>query len=642
MKNSIPLKFILCCLITFPFAGTVVAQLDWTEVEIPMGDDSTLEADIYLPDSWTSGPVILIQTPYNKNLYHFGLPIGIGQNQSGMEYAIVIVDWRGFWGSSDAAYSGSPTGGQDGYSCVQWIASQTWCDGNVGSWGPSALGNIQFQTAAQNPPNLKCIAPLVASPQFDYLDYYPGGALRTEYVEQLDNLGFGISPLIISNPYQNFLWTLSESLNYYPDQIEVPALMMGGWYDHNVETMLHFFQGLQNESPADVQDKHRLVMGPWGHGGNGTASMGGEVQGELEYPNAAGWSDSLVWVFFDHYLKNIDNGWDDTPTVQFYQMGLNAWQTSNAWPTADTQPVSLFLHSTGELNTQMPTDASSITLEYNPNDPSPTIGGPTLRSDLEQGPYDQAPLVESRNDILIFDTNVLLDNVTMRGKATVHLKVSSTTSDTDFTARLCDVYPDGRSMFVCDGAFRMRFKNGYEQADESFMEPGEVYDCIIEFPNTAITFLAGHQIRLDITSSNYPRFNRNMNTGAEMYPNVNGDTLVSPIIATNTVHTASINASFLSLPLVDGFPSSIHNALVESTHRIYPQPANDLLHITLPEDIALPVDIELYTQNGQLVKRDICTSESWAMDVGMIASGVYILKIVTSHNSVHAIVEIQH
>ncbi len=107
-----------------------------------MSDDSTLEANIYLPDSWTSGLVILIQTPYNINLYHFGLPINIGLNQADMEYALVIVDWRGFWGSSDAAYSGSPRGRQDGYSCVQWIASQTWCDGNVGTWGPSALGNI--------------------------------------------------------------------------------------------------------------------------------------------------------------------------------------------------------------------------------------------------------------------------------------------------------------------------------------------------------------------------------------------------------------------------------------------------------------------------------------------------------------------
>jgi predicted acyl esterase len=116
MRNTITQKFILFCFVIFPFAGNVIAQLNWTEIEILMSDDSTLEADIYLPDSWTSGPVILIQTPYNKNLYHVGLPINIGLNQADMEYALVIVNWRGFWGSLDAAYSGSPTGGQDGYS----------------------------------------------------------------------------------------------------------------------------------------------------------------------------------------------------------------------------------------------------------------------------------------------------------------------------------------------------------------------------------------------------------------------------------------------------------------------------------------------------------------------------------------------
>lgn len=641
MKKTYTIKLILCLSIVLSFKMHSDAQLNWTEVEIPMSDDSTLEADIYLPDNWSSGPAILIQTPYNKNLYHFGLPINIGQNQPEMEYALVIVDWRGFWGSSDAAYAGSPTGGEDGYACVQWIASQTWCDGNVGTWGPSALGKIQFQTAAQSPPNLRCIAPLVAAPQFNYLEYFEGGALRTEYVEQLDNLGFGLGPLIIANPYQNFVWSITESLNYYPEQIEVPALMMGGWYDHNVETMVQFFEGLQNESPTDVQDKHRLVMGPWGHGGNGTASMGGSVQGELEYPNAAGWSDSLVWIFFDHYLKNIDNGWDETPPVQFYQMGNNVWQSSDIWPTNDTQPVQLFLQSNGELTLQPSTDQSFTELTYNPNDPSPTIGGPTLRNDLEQGPYDQAPLVESRNDILIFDTNVLTEDVVMRGKSTVHLKVSSTMADTDFTARLCDVYPDGRSMLVCDGAFRMRFKNGYTSADESFMEPGEIYECIVEFPNTAITFIAGHRIRLDIASSNYPRFNRNMNTGSEMYPNLNGDTLVSPLISINTIQTASLHASYISLPIVGEFPSSVQTIPSEDVLTVYPQPANSILNIKFPEGYSLPAEINLYSQNGQLIKHEVFSSSTFSMDVSKLTSGTYILSIEKDNETINRIIEIR-
>lgn len=622
-------------------SATAKAQLDWTEVEIPMSDNFTLEGDIYLPSNWNSGPVILIQTPYNKNLYHFSLPIGIGQNQDEMEYAIVIVDWRGFWGSADAAYAGSPTGGEDGFACVQWIAEQSWCDGNVGTWGPSALGKIQFQTASQNPPNLRCIAPLVAGPQFNYDEYYTGGSLRTEFVEQLDNLGFGLSPVIIGNPYDNFIWNVAESINYYPETISVPALMLGGWYDHNVEVMLDFFEGLQNESPTEVQDKHRLVMGPWGHGGNGTATMGGVVQGELEYPNAGGWSDSLVWLFFDHYLKNIDNGWDDTPPVQYYQMGTNEWNSSPSWPTADTQPVNLYLHNSGLLHPALPQDDTSLSFEYNPEDPSPTIGGPTLRNDLVQGPYDQSLQVENRNDILVFTSEILSTDVMMRGQAKVHLQVESTVSDTDFMIRLCDVYPDGRSMLVCDGAFRMRFLNGFTLADESFLSPGNIYSCEIEFPNTAITFLEGHRIRLDITSSNYPRFNRNMNTGGEMYPNMSGDTLVAPTIATNTVYTSSIHSSYLELPLASTFPSAIGETNTTNTFRVFPQPTSSVCTIQLSDDINLPATLRLRNAQGQILFESVINSHQLNLDLGKYPSGFYLLEMESAREKFNQMIEVQ-
>jgi len=157
-------------------------QLDWEEVNIPMSDGQTLKADIYLPTGWTSGPTILIQTPYNKNLYHLGLPLGIGLGQPNMQYAIVILDWRGFWGSSAAAYQGAPAMGEDGYDVVEWIAAQSWSDGNIGTWGPSALGKVQFATAKEHPPHLKCIVPVVAASQTNYEEYYPGGSYRVAEV----------------------------------------------------------------------------------------------------------------------------------------------------------------------------------------------------------------------------------------------------------------------------------------------------------------------------------------------------------------------------------------------------------------------------------------------------------------------------
>jgi putative CocE/NonD family hydrolase len=151
-------RFLL--LVLFFYSMRASAVLDWTEVQIPMSDGQSLAADYYLPEDWTSGPVILIQTPYNKNLVHlFGLPLGVGYAQETSPYAFVILDWRGRFGSIDAAYVGSPTTGEDGFDAVEWVASQTWCDGNIGTWGPSALGRVQYETARQHPPHLKCIAP---------------------------------------------------------------------------------------------------------------------------------------------------------------------------------------------------------------------------------------------------------------------------------------------------------------------------------------------------------------------------------------------------------------------------------------------------------------------------------------------------
>jgi predicted acyl esterase len=313
-----------------------VAQLSPTVDSIPMSDGKKLAVDIYKPNGISSGPVILIQTPYNRLLYRFGLPLQIGLNLNSSNYIFVITDWRGFYGSAAAAHTGSPSMSEDGYSTVEWIASQSWSNGKVGTWGPSALGRVQFQTAQKNPPHLVCICPLVAAPQYEYVEYFPHGALRTEYVQQLDALGFGLSLLLMAHTVHDNTWTFVENLNDYPDSIRVPCFMIGGWYDHTIEFMLPFFNELRAQSPINVRDKHRLLMGPWVHGGSGIAQVGSATQGELSYPNAAKWNDSLAILFFDYHLRNQSNNWNTTPFVQYYQMGENSWQTSGAWPPAGT------------------------------------------------------------------------------------------------------------------------------------------------------------------------------------------------------------------------------------------------------------------------------------------------------------------
>ncbi len=603
-----------------------------------MSDGRKLAADIYIPTGITQGPTILIQTPYNRTLYRFGLPLGIGLNVNTSNYIIVVVDWRGFYGSVAAAHVGAPSLGADGYSSVEWIAQQAWSNGKVGTWGPSALGRVQFQTAQKNPPHLVCICPLVAAPQYDYTEYFPHGCLRTEYLEQLDGLGFGMSPLLMAHTVHDNTWTFVENANYYPDSIRVPCFMIGGWYDHTIEFMLPFFAAIRTNSPLNVRDQHRLLMGPWVHGGHGTAQVGSALQGQLSYPNAVDWDDSLALRFFDYQLRNLANNWDTSPFVTYYQMGENAWQNSTAYPPAGPVNTDFYFYLGGMMNNTLPIlNGDSVGLFYNPLDPSPTIGGPTLRSDLQQGPYDQVDSVESRNDILIFTTNTLTQNAVMKGSATVHMKVASNKTDTDFDVRLTDVYPDGRSMLVNDGVMRMRFRNGNTAADTSLLTPDLIYDCSFSLPATSLTFLAGHKIRVDVTSSNYPRFNRNMNTGGPMYPGNSLDSLVNPVTAINTVYVNHTNYSYITLPLV-GFSMGVNElGFKNNPVKIYPNPATNQLTVYSEQVTVKEITIEnvlgetLY--RSTLAASTGSATQASTIDISQLPKGIYFIKVIENGNT---------
>ncbi|MFH0893465.1 MAG: CocE/NonD family hydrolase [Bacteroidota bacterium] len=588
-----------------------------------MRDGKKVVADVYLPNGGSAAlPTILIQTPYNRLFLRYNLPLGIGININGSPYNIVVEDWRGFYGSYAAA-SGNYDRGKDGYDLVEWIAQQSWSDGKVGTWGPSALGRIQFLTARQKPPHLNCIVPVVASPQYNYQQYYPGGVYREEYVNQLDALGFGLSVFVLANQVYNTLWQYVENVNYYPDSVLVPALMIGGWYDHGPDEMITFFNSLRTSSPANVRDKHRLLMGPWAHGGFGAVQVGTSVQGELNYPMAAGWSDSLALMHFDFYLRNITNGWDVTPYVQYFQMGDDVWASSASWPATGVSPHSIYF-SNGGLIPQFPSLASDAdTIVYDPNDPSPTVGGPSLTDSLGQGPYDQAPVVESRNDILIYTSDVLPADVVMKGKAEAHLFVSTDRLDTDFAVRLTDVYPDGRSMLVVDGIRRLRFRDGYAAADTGMAVSGSIYEVVVDLPNTAITFVAGHKIRVDITSSNYPRFDHNLNNGGPMY------TAGNIFTATNLVYNESVHASYIKLP-IDQWPLGVAEA--ENSNEnflLYPNPTSDktVVKYLLPQGSTGIIAIR--NSDGKLLKEIQLNGRNDQMTINseMFSNGVYVLSI---------------
>lgn len=598
MKNMITL---------FLFALTFTSWSQLTPIydSIPVRDGKKLAITRFSPSGCTKCPTIFIQTPYNRLLTNLvGLPMGVGFDIDAANYNFVIMDWRGFYANFPAAYAGSPTRGEDGYDAVEWIAAQAWSDTVVGTWGPSALGKAQFLTAKENPPHLKCMVPLVAGPQYEYLEYYPGGVYRTEYVEQLDALGYGMSTVLLANPVDNIVWTFAENANYYPDSILVPTFMIGGWYDHTIEQMLPFFNAIRATSTG-VQTKHRLLMGPWVHGGHGAAHVGSAVQGELSYANAQDKNDTLALQFFDYHLRGIANGWDTTQFIQYYQMGENTWKTSAVWPPVGITNTNLYLHTDNSLDAVFPVNSTgSQNLIYDPNDPSPTVGGATLRNDLEQGPYDQAPLVESRGDVLTFTSPVLGADVILKGRAQVHLKVSSNKKDTDFAVRLTDVYPDGRSMLLTDGICRMRFRDGYMAADTSVMITGNIYDAVMNLSSTCNTFLTGHRIRIDITSSNYPKYNRNANNGGIMYPGGSGDSLLNQQTATNTVYLNNTNASYITLPLVD-FLGTVHDANAGSFQLgLFPNPTQGNTVLELMLDKAQEMEIMIVDISGKLMKAD--------------------------------------
>ncbi|HOY39217.1 MAG: CocE/NonD family hydrolase [Bacteroidales bacterium] len=585
-------------------------------VQIQMRDDKFLAADVYIPQPQQPRPTILIQTPYNKNLYRWSLPLGFGVLPDLSPYNFVIVDWRGFYGSA-AAFVAQYDRGLDGYDCIEWITQQSWSNGEIGTWGPSALGKIQFMTAKHQHPAHKCMVPLVASPEYLYEEYYPGGVYREEYVEQLDALGYGMSTTLMAHPYYDFVWQYTQNQNNYPQLISIPCLMISGWFDHDANMKIDYHKKLCNEAESSVRDKQWLIMGPWVHGGHGSSMVGSDQQGELSFPEAAGVSDVAALKFFGYYLLNAYNAWESTPKVQYFLMGENIWLDAEEWPPpGEIQVENYYLTETGELRKNIVLPSNSFSgFSYDPRDPSPTWGGPTLRNDLLQGPYDQVEMVESRNDILVFTTSQLSEDVVVIGRPRVRLYVSSNCADTDIAVRLTDVYPDGSSILLLDDIFRMRFLNGFSEQDVSFLQTGTIYEVEIEMSDIAICFQAGHYIRLDITGSNWPRFQRNKNTDAA--PFAAGDTLISN---TRVYHQTNA-ASCIELPI--SFQNIIKDIPANSID-VYPNPANNRIYLKSSSNCIIR-NVELYDIQGE--KR--ITSAENSIDISTVLPGIYFLKIFT-------------
>lgn len=469
---------------------------------VEMRDGVHLATDVYFgKNSELPHGSFLIRTPYNKDLntvFH----------RPNDHWPVIVQDTRGRF-ASEGNYDVFRRSYQDGSDTIAWIASQPFSNGKVITYGGSALGIDQYFVAAENPQNLAGQIIIFAAPDLYRYVFQQGGQFRQELVEawleDRDSLHI-IDEFFEHEKHSKDYWSV-VSIEDKWGNIEVPAIHVAGWYDCFAQGTIDGFLGYNYEGGIGAAGNSKLVIGPWSHNF-------GREQGELIYPENA--SHSFIYTMFDdmaeQYAMDRGDRYHRWPTVRYYVMGDvdddsapgNQWLVADHWPVP-YEPVSVYLGNDNNLNINLH-DSSSYNYEYDPLDPVLTLGGQNLN--IPSGPYDQQ-LIEQRADVIVFTSDILTEPVWIVGPIIASLFVSSNQYDTDFTVKLTDVYPDGRSMLITDGILRMRNRNSLEYWE--FIEPGEIYEIEVDLWSTAYIFNKGHRIRVSISSSNAPRFLPNSN-----------------------------------------------------------------------------------------------------------------------------------
>jgi putative CocE/NonD family hydrolase len=541
------------------------------EKNLPMRtrDGVTLYADIYRPDAPGRFPVLVLRTPYGKDARVD--PNGSNQFFARYGYITVTQDCRGRF-SSEGEYDTIFQEVADGYDCVEWAARLPWSNGRVGTTGQSYPGLTQYAIACHDPmpPSLQVMAPVSASSDYhgSWIFHTGGAAIwgwivsyailkgrntlqrkglndllqkMDEYVEPGDNFGqplraewFRHLPIsdwsdLLRETAPYFAEHLKQAddgpywyranVNRHAESVSVPMLHVSSWYDIFAEGAPSAYRSIKERSHFPLaRTGQRLILGPWAHllpydvpnsRGTGDIDFGPAALIDLRHT-------LLRW--FDYWLKDVDTGIMDEPPVTIFTMGENRWHKLDDWPPPKTRYVRYYLHSGGHaetvhgdgtLSTTPPADEPPDGFTYDPADPVPTLGGNNLMIPL--GVADQRP-VEERPDVLVFTSEPLDRSVEVTGPVTVELWAASTAPDTDFTAKLVDVHPDGYARNLLDGIIRARYRDSASMP--SRIDPDKAYKFTIDLWATSNLFLPGHRIRLEVSSSNFPRFDRNLNTGA--------------------------------------------------------------------------------------------------------------------------------
>jgi len=517
------------------------------DVKVPMRDGVQLSCNIFLPRAAGQFPVIFQRMPYGAS----GVDPGVFYARRG--YAHVMQDCRGRFDSEGEFYPFREDG-PDGYDTLDWICAQEWSNSRVGMFGPSYLGIVQWRLAVEQHPALQAIVPNVCPNDFWRQGWYCNGAQSLaltglwsclEVSSRTSDLGlipaydldrfFRHLPLVTLDEYagrRDEYWqeivhngrngAFWEGLNLFRkfDRITAPAFIMGGWYDYYAGECFENWLQLRERGGERARQLSRVIIGPWQHLISLSSSLGEVDFGEESHLDI----NQLALRWFDCLLKDMDTGIRDEPPVTIFVMGINQWRQESEWPLAHTHFMDFFLHSDGtaasgggQLLGEAPGNQPADHFSYDPDDPVPTLGGnhsicwPDAYDTIQPGPFDQRS-VETRADVLTYTSPPLDRDTEVTGPVVVRLFAATDGPDTDWTAKLVDVHPDGRAINLTEGVIRARFRKSIYEPPE-LLEPGAVYEYTIKLQPTSNVFLKGHRIRLDISSSNFPLWDRNPNTG---------------------------------------------------------------------------------------------------------------------------------
>ena len=534
-----------------------------------MRDGTTLMANVYRPASGSEYPVLLSRTPYGKDLPTDATyldPVKAARRG----YVVVVQDVRGRY-ASEGKFTPFVHEFEDGYDTVEWAAKLPGTNGVVGMIGLSYLGKAQWHAAVMRAPSLKSMAPgqtwgnhlngvqmRGGAHELGLMHYWAQTALapgilfrryrgETEQIEKklpaligvIDELLAGggydvlpitdlpdpddLTPFVRGGFERGMNYEVWDYLNIDGkyDSVEVPTFHIGGWYDCFIGETMRQYGAMRELANRTGMPPPRLLVGPWTHGEFGS------LVGDLDFGigssglfiNYRGDLTDAHLRWFDASLKGEEGPLQETPPVEVFVMGENRWRGYEEWPVPGSHPERWYLHGGGLLSPERPGRSDPDEYDYNPRDPVPTIGGAMLMAPIHRrGARDQRPN-EERPDVLVYRSGVLENDYTALGSVYATLFAASSAPDTDFVARLVDVHPDGRAIGIADGIVRASAREGYpapgviEPVEASPIEPGLVYEYCIDLWATGVTFKAGHRIGVEITSSSFPRWERNLNTG---------------------------------------------------------------------------------------------------------------------------------